>query len=184
MENIEERISKLEETIKTLNESVERLSNGEFELLRISKGLVIFDEESRPRIFLSVDSSGDPFLSILNPEGNSNIHIGTNEGSSEICLKDSDGKLRLKLSVSEESDPMAMFLGTNRESQLSLSVQNDKPFVLLHDADGALRVGLSLEPWPHIQIYDQDTKPRINLSLNGNEAEVCIIDADDNIRDL
>lgn len=184
MNNIEERISKLEETIQTLNKSVERLQNGEFELLRISKGLFVFDDESRPRIFLSVDSSGDPFISILNPEGKSNIRIGSNEGSSEICLSDTDGNPRLKLCVSEESNPIAMFLGTNREPQLTLSVQNDQPFVLLHDADGAMRVGASLEPWPNIQIYDKDAKPRINLSLNGDEADVCIIDTNDNIRDL
>jgi hypothetical protein len=167
MSTIEERISKLEQQMR----------NGEFDLLRVKKGLAVFDEKSEPRIFLSVDSSGDPFITVTSAEGKTAMHIGTNEGSSEVILKDAAGTLRLKLSVSEEANPMVMLCGTNGEPQLSLSVIDNAPRLMLHDADGAMRIATSVYPVPHIQIYGKDEKPRVNLSLDGDEADVCTVDS-------
>jgi hypothetical protein len=176
MSSIDERVGKLEETIQALDNSVKTLRNGEFESLRVSKRLVISDGKSQPRILLSVDSSGDPSFFITNADGKPTIIIGTDEKSSEISVYDSTGKVRLKPEVSEEADPMLILTAKNEEPQLSLSVMDDTPRIMLHDADGAMRIATSVAPVPHIQIYGKDGEPRINLSLAGEDSEICILD--------
>jgi hypothetical protein len=176
MSSIDERVGKLEETIQALDNSVKKLRNGEFESLRVSKRLVIFDGKSQPRILLAVDSSGDPTLCITNADGKPVIMIGTDEESSAISVNDSAGRLRLKLTVPEEADPMVVLTAKNEEPQLSLSVVNDLPRIMLHDADGAMRIATGLDPVPNIVICGKDEEPRILLSLTGEDSEICILD--------
>jgi hypothetical protein len=175
MENNEDRLLKLEEENRALRTDIDKLKEGNFETIKLSNGLQIFDKESRIRIALMLLNE-EPAFAFFNSAGKVVISFTLDESAPDISLNGSNGDVRAKFKVDAEGEPMIIMNDSSSSPRLSLSVVDDSPRLMFHDNDYKMRLAISLESGPYIQMYDNRENVRVNMSIIDGVPEVCLVD--------
>jgi hypothetical protein len=170
-----------DERLSAIEDRIEKLEAGRFDLLTLSTGVHIVDGEGRLRLAARL-VEGEPAIKLWSSDGRSGIFLGGGADAAEINFSDASDRIRLKLMLGADSGPTLVLLDEAGVMRLTASVTDGVPRVMLYDEAETIRLALDVDEEGAIELSDRAERPRIGLRTNGlAEPLVCTIDGEGNL---
>jgi hypothetical protein len=143
-------------------------------------GLMLSDEQARPRLAVHVTTSGNPQVDVLAADGTPRLHLALdadgvptvallgqgrdgitlrvpNGGSPTVELIDGAGDARMHLRVDERGAGLVL-VAIPGKSQLILATRNNAPALLMTDSEGQPRLSLTVteSDGPDVRVLGED----------------------------
>jgi len=166
VENIDERLRRMESDLAELRAKLDQLAAGSFDLITLSTGLSVVDAAGHIRATLRLIEEGLG-LAFWSSSGQMMLSISCDDGA-RISLYDDEGCVRAIIK-SDDSGPLISLNDQKENPRLTASILDGAPRLMLHDQE-KLRLALAADPYPTLEMRDANEVTRIYLGLNEDSA--------------